>query len=195
MIFPRKLIVGLGNPGPKFRGTRHNVGAQVVRSLSESLGHSLSEKTCSSLVSRAVHEGLEYVLAFPQTYMNRSGEAVRHLVHRFDIDEKSDLLVILDDLDLVLGQIRLREQGSSGGHKGLESIIETLGTQRFSRLRIGIGQPEDPELSAEDYVLRKFTLKEGDKLEGAIDRSLKTVMCWAREGPQKAMSQYNKIDL
>jgi PTH1 family peptidyl-tRNA hydrolase len=131
------------------------------------------------------------VIAVTGTYMNRSGEAVKCFVERFEIDEKRDLLVVLDDADLQLGRIRLRESGSSGGHKGLASVAQTLGTDRFARLRIGIGRPSDPEVSVEEFVLRKFALKEKKVLEETMERAREAALSWAREGVQKAMNRYN----
>ncbi len=132
-----KLIVGLGNPGKEYEKTRHNVGFRVADELARCLGEawSLSEKFKASLLPPT-----SYLLAKPQTFMNLSGQSVSSLVRFYKLDPSSDLLVISDDKDMLFGKLRLRDEGSSGGHNGLESIIEHLGTEKFHRLKIGVGQ-------------------------------------------------------
>ena len=134
-----KLVVGLGNPGPRYASTRHNVGFEVITRLAEKHGLKAKESRHNSLIARGIIAGEKVFLQQPLTFMNLSGTAIKPLALQLEIDFK-DILVIVDDLDLPLGRIRVRSSGGSGGHNGLKSIIETLGTNEFPRLRIGIGR-------------------------------------------------------
>jgi PTH1 family peptidyl-tRNA hydrolase len=185
-----KLIVGLGNPDLQYRGTRHNVGFEVVESLAERLGATGRWRRDFSSELLEVADGQQRLLLVkPQTYMNRSGLAVAGLVNFFQVP-LADLLVVCDDLNLPLGQLRLRAQGSHGGHKGLLDIQRQLGTTTYPRLRIGIGSPPAGQ-DAADYVLQKFRQEERPIIQEAIDRATEAVMVWVREGIEAAMNRFN----
>ncbi|MDO8513186.1 MAG: aminoacyl-tRNA hydrolase [bacterium] len=155
-----KMIVGLGNPGEKYKNTRHNVGFLVLDELARHFGATFKlEKKFEAEILKTTLTGEEVLLVKPMAFMNLSGSVVRDLVNFYKID-LSDVWVIYDDIDLPLGEIRVRKEGRSGGHKGLESIIEELKTDQISRIKIGIGRPDD-EREAEDYVLESF---ENDEL-------------------------------
>jgi len=179
-----KLLVGLGNPGEKYRKTRHNTGFLFLDKVSEQCSISFKKRVCYSLVGKGRIRGKEIILAKPLTYVNRSGRAVRELLHFYKLTEK-DLLVVLDDFSLPLGMVRLRSKGSSGGHNGLESIIEALQTEDFPRLRIGIGPVRDlasngigREEIHEDwvsFVLSEFTPEERPILEASLKEGIETL--------------------
>lgn len=183
-----RLIVGLGNPGRKYAGSRHNVGFQCLDRLAEAWGLSFGRRKHKALLAQGQMAGLQVVLAKPQTFMNLSGQSVKPLAHFYRVCPE-DILVIYDDLDLPLGKIRLRPEGGSGGHKGMKSIIEQLGTNGFPRLRLGIGRPThgDPV----DYVLSDFALDEQIALEQAYERAVPAVELWLTEGIAAAMNRYN----
>ncbi|HEY8393738.1 MAG TPA: aminoacyl-tRNA hydrolase [Thermaerobacter sp.] len=183
------LIVGLGNPGPEYEATRHNVGFMVVDALARRIRSADWRRGFASFWLEAEWRGDRLTLLKPQTYMNRSGEAVAQAARalRFRPDQ---LLVVYDDLDLPLGHLRLRRRGGAGGHRGMLSIIEHLGTEDFPRLRIGIGRPPagvDPA----DYVLGAFTDAEWPVLERAIDRAVEACLAAVAAGIDLAMSRYN----
>lgn len=180
-----RLIVGLGNPGRRYRGTRHNMGREVVERLAAACGIRVDIEEGWATTGRGTVAGQAVLLAWPETYMNVAGRAVADLRrrHRIALDH---LLVAYDDLDLPPGTIRFREQGSAGGHNGLQSVIEALGTTAFPRLRVGIGRPPagvDPA----DYVLERPTPQERAALDAAIARAVEGIVQWVREGPQAAM--------
>jgi len=184
-----KLIVGLGNPGSEYAGHRHNVGFRCLDRLARTHGLAFTRWEFRARLAQGEIRGVRVLLARPLTYMNLSGQAVGPLVRRYGIP-LSDLLVIYDDMDLPLGTIRLRPGGGAGGHKGMRSIIEALGSQDFPRLRVGIGRPpagEDPV----DYVLSDFTPEEGAIMEEVYERVLAAVECWLTEGIGEAMGRYN----
>ena len=185
------LIVGLGNPGPEYSRTRHNVGFRTVERLAKRWQASwcLDEKFNSRLAN-AEHAGRKVLLCEPETYMNRSGAAVGKLAEYFRVPP-GQLLVVVDDADLPLGEIRLRPQGSSGGHHGLESIEQRLGTREYARLRIGIGRTARAVREITDHVLGRFSAEEAALLKKVLDRAGDQVECWLREGIAKAMSQFN----
>ena len=183
-----KLVVGLGNPGRKYAGSRHNVGFQCLDRLAEAWGLSFSRRKHKALLAQGEIAGLKVVLAKPQTFMNLSGQAVERLARFYRVPPES-ILVIHDDLDLPVGNIRLRPKGGSGGHKGMKSITERLGTQGFSRLRVGIDRPThgDPV----DYVLDDFAPDELIAIEEAYERAVSAVELWLGEGVEAAMNRYN----
>jgi peptidyl-tRNA hydrolase, PTH1 family len=183
------LIVGLGNPGDEYAGTRHNLGFMLIDKLAAQAGAALKRKECRSLVGSALIEGQRVMLVKPQTFMNLSGEAVSCLTQKGEL-EGSSLIVIGDDLALPFGAIRLRERGSAGGHNGLKSIIGALGTNEFIRLRIGI-QPEHPLSDAKKFVLSDFSRAEHAELEEVLDRAAEALRSVLRDGIRKAMSLYN----
>lgn len=185
-----KMVVGLGNPGARYAETRHNVGFLVVDQLADRHGVARPRWKFQALLGEA-RIGSETVwLLQPQTYMNLSGEAVAAAVRFYQID-LVDLLVVCDDLNLPLGCLRFRRKGSDGGHKGLRSVITCLGTEEFPRLRLGIGQPEDPSMEAVDYVLSRFRDDEIEALNQALGRAADGVEKWVQEGIEAAMNQFN----
>lgn len=183
-----KLIVGLGNPGPRYARNRHNVGFQCVERLAQRHGLALSKAMFKAYIASGQIGGTKVVLARPLTFMNLSGQAVRPLLRWYHV-KLTDLLVIYDDLDLSLGKIRLRPHGGSGGHKGMQSIIEALGTQAFARLRIGIGRPAYGE--PQDYVLSDFTPEEAILMQDAYDRAVAAVESFIAAGIESAMNKFN----
>jgi len=185
-----KLIVGLGNPGLLYSCSRHNIGFETVKSLARSLKSTFKrERLVFSLVGKARLGETQIILALPQRFMNLSGLAVKALVKEYKIS-LPDLLVICDDLDLELGRIKLRPSGSSGGHRGLQSIIEHLGSVEFSRLRIGIGRPRDPAHAAE-YVLKGFLRKEKPIIAEAKENSVQCCLSWLEKGVTQTMNTFN----
>jgi PTH1 family peptidyl-tRNA hydrolase len=184
------LIVGLGNPGTDYAGTRHNLGFMLVDKLAAETGSAVKRNECQSLVGNAVIADQRVKLAKPQTFMNLSGDAVACLVSKAGSD-RSQLLVISDDLALPFGAIRLRQRGSAGGHNGLRSIIGALGTNEFIRLRIGI-QPEHPLTDAKKFVLNEFSRAEKESLPPVLERAAEALRSVLRDGIGKAMSLHNE---
>ncbi len=184
-----KLVVGLGNPGRRYQGTRHNVGYAVLAELGRRHGTGAPRGRFHGEVLDANLDGVRAVLLSPTTYMNRSGISVQAASAFFKIPE-DDILVICDDLNLPPAKLRVRREGSSGGQKGLEDIIRRLGTDQFARLRIGIGNPPE-RCDAADYVLGKVPEEERQLMEQAILRGADAVVVWAREGIEACMNQHN----
>lgn len=185
------LIVGLGNPGREYERTRHNLGFMAVDLLAADSGTQIKREECRSVVGRAEIENETVELAKPQTFMNLSGEAVSCLLRK---PERSieRLIVICDDLALPFGSIRVRPRGSHGGHNGLRSIIDQLGTQDFIRLRIGIGIGTDhPIENAKNYVLANFSKTESETVETTLEESAKAVRAIITDGIEKAMARFN----
>ncbi|MEW5766488.1 MAG: aminoacyl-tRNA hydrolase [bacterium] len=184
-----KLIVGLGNPGSSYAATRHNVGFRVINFLAKKLAISLDTRRCWSRLGNGEVAGEKIVLARPGTYMNLSGKAVACLMNRYQAS-RPDLLVVMDDTDLEVGRIRLRPRGSSGGHRGLASIIEHIGGSDFPRLRVGVGMCP-PQLAMVDYVLSAFDPEEVEIIQQSVERAASAVMTFVTEGIEKAMNMYN----
>jgi PTH1 family peptidyl-tRNA hydrolase len=185
------LIVGLGNPGVEYEWTRHNLGFMLIDKLAAEAGATVKRKECRALIGSAAIENARVRLAKPQTFMNLSGEAVSCLIAKEEIDDASkSLIVISDDLALPFGTIRLRERGSAGGHNGLKSIIASIGTNEFMRLRIGI-QPEHPLNDAKAFVLAEFSKAQREQVEEILDRAADAVHSVLRNGIKKAMSVFN----
>jgi len=182
------LIVGLGNPGNKYARNRHNVGFQCIDHLAEAYQITLRKKRLRALVGQGQVGSRRVLVAKPLTFVNDSGRAVASIAKGHSIPAER-ILVIHDDLDLPLGRIRLRPSGSSGGHKGVNSIIADLGTCRFARLRVGIGRP--PRGDAADYVLRNFGHDQQPIIEGIYQLVEAAVLCFLEEGIQKAMNTFN----
>lgn len=181
--------MGLGNPGRRYRGTRHNVGADVVDRLARRAGIVIDEDVGFALVGRGKIAGARVLLAKPQTYVNVSGAAVRDLRRRHRL-RPPDIFLVVDDLDLPLGRIRLRAEGSAGGHNGLRSIIEALGTTTFPRLRVGIGRPPEG-LDPAEHVLTRFSPAERAILDAVLDRAAEALEAAVVEGVQAAMNRFN----
>ena len=186
----RYLIVGLGNPGAEYAKTRHNAGFMLVEALATRWRADWrSEKKFQSRIAKAERDGRRMVLCEPQTYMNLSGEAVGALVSFFQLPH-AKLIVVVDDVDLSLGEIRLRPGGSSGGHHGLESIEAHLGTRDYGRLRIGIGR-KDATRQIAGHVLGRLNAAEMAVMKKVLARAVDQIECWLAHGLQKAMSQFN----
>jgi PTH1 family peptidyl-tRNA hydrolase len=187
-----KLIVGLGNPGNQYAGTRHNIGWMVLDRLADRAGRSGRGRQRDAAESLQLRwQGLDLVIAKPLTFMNDSGVAVRKLLARERVP-LSDLLVVTDDFALPFGKLRFREAGSHGGHNGLRSIVEELGTEKFSRLRIGIGEPGR---GAVDHVLSRFSGDEQTRLPILLDAAVDALEAWARDGTSKAANRFNSFEL
>jgi PTH1 family peptidyl-tRNA hydrolase len=184
-----KLIVGLGNPGPRYAKNRHNVGYQVVGILAQRHQMTFARVMFKACVTTGSIAGERVVLTRPLTFMNLSGQTVRPLLRWYHLD-LSELLVIHDDLDLPLGRIRLREHGGSGGHKGMRSIIQSLSSEEFPRLRVGIGRPLRGE--PQDYVLQDFTAVQLITMEEAYDRAAAAAEHFVGRGIVSAMSEFNR---
>ena len=183
-----KLIVGLGNPGRRYQGTRHNIGARVIDTLARRHHVALREEGWAD-VGALTLDGARVLLARPQTYVNVSGTAVADLRRRHRLPLEN-LLVAFDDLDLPVGQIRLRAKGGHGGHNGMRSIIEALGSEEFARLRVGIARPPEG-VDPADYVLSRFSKEEQAQLDEAVKRAADAVEAFVRRGIEAAMSAFN----
>ncbi len=185
------LIFGLGNPGSQYRNNRHNVGFKAVDALSQRLGIKLTRVQFQSIWGSGVYNGNKITLVKPQTFMNQSGQSIAPFVHFYKIPLEN-ILVIYDDMDLPFGTIRMRSAGSSGGHNGMESIIQKLGTQEFPRLRIGIDRPPGKMLGA-DYVLQDFTNQELAELDSILTRAGDAVLTYIESGIHQAMTDFNGV--
>ena len=185
-----KLVVGLGNPGPNYAHNRHNVGFRLADRLATDNGLSFTRRQCHAQVASGNIAGRRVLLARPLTYMNLSGTSVAGLVRFYKV-RPADVIVAYDDLDLPLGRIRLRAEGGSGGHNGVKSIIERLGTDQFARLRIGIGRPSAGEPA--DYVLDDFRGDEKPAIEAALDAAAQAVVVWLDDGIEAAMNRFNNF--
>jgi len=183
--------VGLGNPGEEYEATRHNAGFRVVETLAAESGIRIRSRECSSRVGRGrIGEELA-LLALPQTYMNASGEAVRALCQKYNVSE-SELCVVVDDIDVPLGALRLRARGSAGGQKGLKSVIQHLGTTEFPRLRVGIrGERYSRERDLADYVLEPLPKAERAVFEETVARAVDVLRLWLTQGIDAAMRRAN----
>lgn len=185
-----KLIVGLGNPGTEYVLTPHNLGFLAVDYLAESWGTKVVRREGRALTGRAVFGGEEILLAKPQTFMNLSGLAVQQLLEKYSL-EPEDLTVLTDDLDLPLGMIRVRRRGTAGGHNGLKSLIGEIQTDRFARVRMGVGPEREVEDSTE-YLLGRFGNAEREEIAPMLDLAADAVELILREGSEKAMNRFNR---
>lgn len=192
-----KLIIGLGNPGPEYSGSLHNVGFMCVNYFARKHRILFDKKQADARTGSGKVSGIQVLLARPQTYMNRSGESVSRLVKKFKVG-LDDLLVIYDDLDLPLGKIRIRQDGSAGGHNGVASIIQELGSQDFARLRVGIGRPvgtEDSPKNKNSEVITYLLSESAPEVKEAIDTVLpevnEAIFSIIREGVTAAMNKFN----
>jgi len=190
-----KLIVGLGNPGKSYAHNRHNAGFRCLNHFARIHSIRFDHRQCRARVGIGKVGGDKLLLAKPGTFVNLSGNSVACLVHKHDIP-LSDILVIYDDLDLPLGKIRLRQNGGSGGHKGMNSIISALGSEVFPRIRVGIGRPQGEEQSiSEDaivnYVLSDFSRQEEATIKPVIIKVAEAIDCFLTQGIEAAMSKFN----
>ena len=185
-----RLIVGLGNPGPQYEWTRHNCGFMVVDELARRTGCEIRRRECQAQTARMRVGRNDVLLVKPQTFMNESGVSVAALKARYDVASAGEVLVIADEIALPFGRIRLRRAGSAGGHNGLKSVIEKLGTQDFSRLRLGI-RPDHPIADAATFVLSEFPRRERKALAEMVARAADAVEALLNDGIAQAMAQYN----
>ncbi len=186
-----KLVVGLGNPGRDYRWTRHNVGFLLLDELAGRHGIALSKRGLQSVYGRGKIGKEEVILAKPQTFMNLSGEAVGRLLRFFKIPSEN-LIVIHDDLDLPLGAVRIRVRGGHGGHKGIQSILQSLGSDEFVRLKVGIGRPAQGGQDPADFVLEPLNSAEKKLFQEMIREKAEVAEALLQEGSQEAMNRYHK---
>ena len=185
------IIAGLGNPGSRYEKTRHNCGFEAIDLLAERCGISLKDRKFKSLCGNGVIDGQKVLLMKPLTYMNLSGEAVQAAAAFYKIDPAKELIVLYDDISLEPGQLRVRAKGSAGGHNGIRSIIQMLGTDQFLRVKIGTGaKPADMDLA--DYVLGRIPLSERADMAAAFDRASKAAVDLVTEPLDRVMNEYNR---
>lgn len=185
------IIVGLGNPTKKYEGTKHNVGFDAIDYLVDEYGIPSSGLGYKAMYGKGTIEGQKVILAKPMTYMNLSGESVRELVNYYKIDPEQELIVLYDDISLAPGQIRIRKKGSAGGHNGIKNIIANLGTDKFQRIKIGVGEkPKAWDLA--DYVLSPFSKEERPLVDEAIAHAAKALELMLKDETDAAMNEYNR---
>lgn len=184
-----KMIVGLGNPGNEYAGTRHNVGWMLVDALAEHLGINEWRSLEKGMVAEGRIGSEKILLVKPLTYMNNSGECVGPLMRWYKL-EPEDIMAAHDDMDIPIGTIRIRKKGSAGGHNGIKSLLSHIGSENFGRLRIGIGRPQSG-WSVINHVLAKFNDQEQEKIGDAIKQLIPAVECMVLEGPDMAMNKFN----
>ncbi|QDT34386.1 aminoacyl-tRNA hydrolase [Thalassoglobus polymorphus] len=185
-----KIVVGLGNPGKKYVGTRHNIGFDVLAVLAQRFSADRWKSSFEAEVTDIQIGSERVVLVAPQTFMNLSGRSVRAVVKFYKVSH-SELLLVHDDMNLPTGRLRLRGTGSAGGQKGLQNTIDQLGTSDFARLRVGVGRPPG-KMDAANYVLQKFSKSEFSKMEHCVERAASAVECWVQDGVEKAMNEFNQ---
>ncbi|HJA62716.1 MAG TPA: aminoacyl-tRNA hydrolase [Candidatus Intestinimonas stercoravium] len=196
MFFSKKsggvewLVVGLGNPGDKYEGTRHNAGFMVIDQLAEGLKIPVQRLKFKALTNTAEIAGHKVLLMKPVTYMNLSGEAVGEAAAFYKVPPER-ILVLSDEVSLAPGKIRVRRSGSAGGHNGLKDIIAHLGTDQFPRIRVGVGQKPHPDYDMADWVLGRFQGEDKKAVEAAVERAAGAVACLIEKGVDQAMSRYN----
>lgn len=184
-----KIIVGLGNPGNQYAGSRHNTGFSVITELSDRYGIALKTKECRSLTGHGIIEGEKVILAEPQTYMNLSGEAVLALLQYYKLTPE-DLIVIYDDIDLDVGRIRIRAKGSAGGHNGMKNIVSLIGTEKFDRIRVGVGaKPAGWDLA--DWVLGRPEKDILPVVRESVRTAADAAVAILTEGVEKAMNRFS----
>ena len=186
------LIAGLGNPGREYRNTRHNIGFLLVDTIAATLELDFSRTQAKALITDGMYQSNKIILVKPHTYMNKSGFAIHSLLNFFKIGLEN-LLVAYDDVDLPFGAIRLRPSGGSAGHKGVQSIIEQLGSDQFPRLRLGVGRPPGSKQAA-DYVLKPFKKEEAEFLDPFLNQAAEAALAVTSDGLDYAMTNYNRND-
>ena len=184
------IIAGLGNPEKKYMNTRHNIGFDVIDAIAEKNDIVLGEKKHKAVIGKGIAAGQKVVLVKPLTYMNLSGESIRSVIDFYKVDEKSELIVISDDVSLDMGQIRMRKRGSDGGHNGLKKIIMHLGHDEFIRVRMGVGE-KPPQMDLADYVLGHFSAQEREVMNESARTAVLAIETMMVEGPDAAMNKYN----
>jgi len=189
-----KLISGLGNPTRKYRMTRHNIGFLAIDKIAEALSVKFKKNSFSSLTGKGSFGSEKIILLKPLTFMNLSGEAIAPFARKKRI-KPEEIIVICDDINLDLGEIRIRKSGGSGGHNGLKSIIEKLGTNQFQRMRIGIGSEETGDRDLSNYVLEEFGKREFGLIDKVLDAASEAIKTYLAEGIDIAMTRFNNIEL
>ena len=184
------LIVGLGNPGRQYLKTRHNAGFRALEALADRLSCSVDRGKFQGLLGQCTHDGLKLVLLMPQTYMNLSGNSVAQAARFYKLPPER-VIVLCDDISLEPGRLRVRAEGSAGGHNGLKSIIAQLGSQSFPRVKIGVGAKPHPDYDLADWVLSTFTAQEEKALAEIWDRAAEAALLTATQGPEKAACRFN----
>ena len=184
-----KIFVGLGNPTPEYAKTKHNVGFMLADRLANKISAENWREKFNALVSEAFFDGEKVLIVKPQTFMNLSGESVAPIMNFYKIDAEN-LVVAHDDMDLPLGMIRLRPKGSGGGHHGIESIIQHIGTQNFPRIRIGVGRPPQ-NWTVNHHVLSPFNQNDAEKISATLDELVPAILCIFSEGIDNAMNKFN----
>lgn len=184
------IIAGLGNPEKKYMNTRHNIGFDVIDAIAEKNDIVLGEKKHKAVIGKGIAAEQKVVLVKPLTYMNLSGESIRSVIDFYKVDEKSELIVISDDVSLDMGQIRMRKRGSDGGHNGLKNIIMHLGHDEFIRVRMGVGE-KPPQMDLADYVLGHFSAQEREVMNESARTAVLAIETMMVEGPDAAMNKYN----
>ena len=187
---PAWLVVFLGNPGPKYEGTRHNAGFMTADALCKKKNIAINKARFQALTAQADLGGERVLLMKPQTYMNLSGEAVSQAVRFYKIPTEH-VLVVSDEVSMPIGKLRIRTKGSAGGHNGLKSIIALLGTEEFPRIRLGVGAPPHPDYDMADWVLSVFRNQDAEEMQKAAQRAAEAVECYIEKGPDRAMNLYN----
>jgi len=185
-----RVVIGLGNPGPEYAETRHNLGFKVIEALDDALGIQVKKQKFGARIGEGLYAGKKLILMKPWTFMNRSGEPVATIMGFYKL-ERRDLMVITDDMALEPGRLRIRAKGSPGGHNGLADIVEKLGTNEFARCRVGIGQCPGPW--AVDYVLGRPAPEDKPSLNEAIVKARDAVLCWLESGIEKTMNEFNRV--
>ena len=184
------LIVGLGNPGRDYVGTRHNIGFETIDALCSKLDISMKKEKFRAIIGEGRIAGERVVVAKPQTYMNLSGESVRELCEWYKL-EPEEVIVVYDDMSLPTGKLRIREKGSAGGHNGIKNIIYQLQSDVFLRIKIGVGKPEHPDFDCKDYVLGKFSKVETEILIKSVVRATEAIETIIKDGAKSAMNKFN----
>lgn len=187
---PQFLIVGLGNPGPKYEFTRHNAGFLCIDLLAQQLGVKIDRIKFKSVVADAAIEGRRCILMKPQTFMNNSGEAVRDAANFYKIPPEH-IIILFDDISLPPGKLRIRRKGSDGGHNGIKSILYLLGSDQFPRVKLGVGAKPHPEYDLADWVLSTFQKDELPRIKEAMEKACEAVPLLVREETDRAMNLYN----
>lgn len=184
------LVVFLGNPGLEYTGTRHNAGFLTADAIEKKLGVRINRSRFKALTAQCEISGEKVLLMKPQTYMNLSGEAAGQAADYYKISP-DHVIVVSDEMSLPVGKIRVRPKGSAGGHNGLKSIIYTLGTDEFPRVRLGIGSPPNPEYDVKDWVLSVFRDRDAEDIHSAAERAAEAVCSYIENGPEKTMNSFN----
>jgi len=184
------IVVFLGNPGLKYEGTRHNAGFMACDAMAKDKGLSVNRSRFRALTASCTIGGESVLLMKPQTYMNLSGEAVQQAAAFYKV-KAENIIVVSDEVSLPIGKLRIRQKGSAGGHNGLKNIIQCLGTDRFPRIRMGVGAPPHPDYDMADWVLSTFKNQDAADMAQAAKRTAQAVECYITQGPQKAMNLYN----